>query len=47
MHAMTSKPPLHSIRSFLWNVRTLGLRSWLRMALQNVWLAIRERFRDP
>jgi len=47
MHAMTSKPPLHSLRSFIWNVRKLGFWWWLRCAVVNTWLTLCERFRDP
>lgn len=47
MHAMTIKPPLRSFRSFVWNVRTLGIYWWLRCAIENIWRAITQRFRDP
>lgn len=37
-------PPLHSLQSFRWNLRTLGPLSWLRCALSNAWDAVRGIF---
>ncbi len=38
---MRSEPHLRSFRSFAFNVRALGPRSWLRCALTNAWRTIR------
>ena len=47
MHTLAPYPPLHSLRSFLFNVRKLGFCWWLRLALVNARNAILRRFKDP
>lgn len=49
-HLEIFTPPLvpwHSLRSFLFNVRTLGFCWWLRCALWNAFAALRRRPPDP
>lgn len=47
MHTLALDPPMRSLRSALWNIRTLGFCWWLKLTWQNARASFKRRPPDP